>query len=106
MRRGCWCSTRPPIRRSSSVVSPGWRRSDATKVPGESIALLTDRVRLAEHRKQLYGSQLEGDCSVGYKLRPVEDEANLDARRARLDLPPMADYLQFMSTAFCATKSP
>ena len=76
------------------------------EVPGESIALLTDRVRLAEHREQWYGSQLEGDCRVGYRLRPVEDEANLDARRARLDLPPMADYLQFMSTAFCSTQSP
>lgn len=76
------------------------------EVSGESIALLTDRVRLAEHRKQLYGSQVQGDCTTGYQPFPVEDEADLDARRARLDLPPMAVYLQFMSTNFCSTKSP
>ncbi len=76
------------------------------EVPGESIALLTDRVRLAAHEKQLYGSQVQGDCTTGYKPFPIEDEAHLDERRARLDLPPMADYLQFMSSAFCSTKSP
>ena len=76
------------------------------EVPGESIALLTDRVRLAAHEPQWYGSQVQGECTTGYAPYPIDDEAHVDARRARLDLPPMADYLQFMSSAFCATKSP
>ena len=55
------------------------------------FALLTDRVRLARHEKQIYGSQFRARGGH-WVLRPVEDPAHLDARRARMNLMPMASY--------------
>lgn len=80
--------------------------ADRGEVSGESIALLTDRVRLAEGKKQLYGTQVRGDCTTGYALLPTEDEGRLDERRAQVGLPAFGEYLQIMSRNFCSTKSP
>jgi hypothetical protein len=55
-------------------------------------ALLTDRVRLAQGKKQMYGSQISMKHGV-YALRPTEDVAGLAKRRAAMDLMPMADYM-------------
>ena len=68
------------------------------KVPPDEIsrsnfAYLTDRVLLAEGKKQLYGTQFtltNGVCT----LRPLEDEANVDKRRKDVGLPPLAEYLK------------
>ncbi len=68
------------------------------KVPRDEIfqrdiALLTDRVLLAEGKKQVYGTQFtleNGKC----KPRPLEDEANVDKRRKEVGLPPLAEYLK------------
>jgi hypothetical protein len=56
------------------------------------IAYLTDRILAHEKKKQIYGTQLHGE---GGKLvpDPIEDEANVDRRRAEVGLPPLADYL-------------
>ena len=59
----------------------------------EDIAYLTDRVLLAEGRKQVYGTQFtmeNGKC----KPRPLEDEASVDKRRKEVGLPPLAVYLK------------
>lgn len=56
----------------------------------QNIAYLTDRVRINEGREQVYGSQL-GD---NFKPQPIEDEANVDARRAKVGLPPLAEYVE------------
>jgi hypothetical protein len=69
-----------------------------TKVPrGEvslaDVAYLTDRVLLAEGKKQLYGTQfsfVNGKCIP----RPLEDEADVDQRRADVGLPPLSEYLK------------
>ncbi len=68
------------------------------KVPRDEIsrrdvALLTDRVLLAEGKKQVYGTQFtmeNGKC----KPRPLEDEANVDKRRKEVGLPSLAEYFQ------------
>ena len=54
-------------------------------------ALLVDRVRLAQGKKQLYGTQLtlKGGKLV---LQPTEDMATLSERRTGMDLMPMSDY--------------
>jgi hypothetical protein len=62
----------------------------------QHLAYLTDRVRLAQNLPQVYGTQFMG----GTRLLPVEDPANLNARRAKIGFPPIADYMQqleFMS---------
>ena len=64
-----------------------------SEVSQTDIAYLTDRVLLAEGKKQLYGTQ----CSmVEGKLvpRPLEDEANVDKLRKEVGLPPFAEYIK------------
>ena len=58
-----------------------------------NLALLEDRVALEEGRKQIYGSQIGRDVKTGKSyVRPIEDEANVDKRRASVGLPPLAAY--------------
>jgi hypothetical protein len=64
---------------------------------GQWVALMTDRLLiLKDKKKQLYGTQL---TSKDGKLvpQPIEDEANVDARRKELGMPPLADYLTFVN---------
>lgn len=61
---------------------------------GSDFAYLTDRVRLAAGQPQLYGTQLEVVDGAPVPLE-IEDAAGVDARRAAVGLPPMADYLDF-----------
>ena len=67
-----------------------WRAGD---LEGQLLALLTDRVRMGEGRPQLYGSQLRATASAGMALYPIEAPEAVDARRAAMGMPPLADYL-------------
>jgi tetratricopeptide (TPR) repeat protein len=63
----------------------------AGEASGADFAYLTDRVRVAEGKPQLYGTQfhtVDGQTVP----RPIEDEANVDARRAAVGLGTMAEY--------------
>ncbi len=55
------------------------------------MAYLTDRVRVAEKQKQVYGTQFQ---EVDGKLEPdpIEDEVRVDTRRQAVGLPPLAKY--------------
>jgi hypothetical protein len=55
----------------------------------------TDRILVAEGKPQRYGTQFH---TVDGKLvpRPIEDEANVDARRAAVGLGTMAEYNEQM----------
>jgi hypothetical protein len=69
-----------------------YRAGEIAPEAGEAVALLTDRVRSNEGRPQLYGTQVQvRDGKVA--MLPMEDEANVDARRAALGLPPLSEYL-------------
>lgn len=57
----------------------------------QDYAMLSDRVRLAQGHKQVYGSQLRMRHGA-MSMRPVIDPARLDQRRAAMDLMPIADY--------------
>jgi hypothetical protein len=59
------------------------------------VAYLTDRVLVAEKKKQIYGTQLDGN----FVPRPIEDEANVDRRRAEVGMTPLAEYLKFAKAA-------
>lgn len=68
----------------------------ANKLSAWSYALLLDRVLARENKPQVYGMSVkrwEGEEPV---LDPIEDEANVDKRRAKLGLPPLSEYLEFM----------
>jgi hypothetical protein len=71
----------------------------AGEVPGEALALLTDRVLVAEGELQLYGSQTTTEDGIIH-VRPTADEASLDERRARLGLPPMREYMKMLEEMY------
>lgn len=63
------------------------------EVSGTDLAYLTDRVLLAEGKKQLYGTQftlVDGQWTP----RPLEDETQVDKRRAEVGLPPLSEYIK------------
>jgi hypothetical protein len=68
--------------------------------PGD-LAYLIDRVLVAKDRPQVYGTQLGGDANGELVPRtPIEDEANVDARRAAAGLQPLAEYMDEFRRSF------
>jgi hypothetical protein len=65
------------------------------EVDQSDVAYLTDRVLLAEGKKQLYGTQFEW-VEGKFQPRPLEDEANVDKLRADVGLPTLAEYAKVM----------
>lgn len=55
------------------------------------VALLQDRILMTEGERQLYGSQLQQNAAGGWEYYPIEDEENVDRRRAEVGLPPLAE---------------
>lgn len=69
------------------------------QVKGDQVALLTDRVAKAQGRPQRYGSQATiKDGKV--ILDPIEDSAHVDERRARMGLPPLAEYVRVLDSVY------
>jgi hypothetical protein len=63
------------------------RRSD--------LAMLEDRILTREGKKQVYGTQLRlNQTTQRMELYPIEDEENVDSRRAAVGLEPLAEYLK------------
>jgi hypothetical protein len=54
---------------------------------GKELAYLTDRVAVAEGRKQTYGTQFSGSDPD-----PIEDEEHVDERRKAVGLPTLEEY--------------
>lgn len=71
------------------IMSPWVKRGE---VDGESFALLTDRVLVAQKKPQRYGSQFRSLEDGSMEIQPVEDPERLDERRAEAGMPPMSIY--------------
>ena len=71
-----------------------------TEVENTQIATLTDRILLAEGKKQRYGQMYSFAADGMPILKPIEDEVNVDKRRAKLGLQPLAEYLHQESERF------
>jgi hypothetical protein len=75
----------------------------AGAVDGQELALLTDRVLKARGRLQRFGTQAtvrDGRLTID----PIEDSAGVDARRAALGLPPLAEYRRMLDSAYAPTR--
>ncbi len=56
-------------------------------------ALLEDRILVREGKPQIYGSQISVDrLTHKYGFHPIEDEPNVDKRRAEVGLGPLSEY--------------
>jgi hypothetical protein len=75
------------------------RAASAGEIHRNDVALLTDRVLVRSGQPQRYGSSFS---MVDGRLvaDPIEDEQNVDARRAEIGLPPMADYAVLLADAY------
>ena len=66
---------------------------------GQSYALLLDRVLVGEGKPQVYGTQakrFEEWKGREPALEPIEDEANVDRRRAEVGLFPLSEYREML----------
>lgn len=71
----------------------------AGEVSGQHFALLADRVAVQAGRPQLYGTQA-GVRNGRVVLDPIVDSPGVDARRARLGLPPLAVYVRRLDSVY------
>ncbi|SDL21215.1 DUF6624 domain-containing protein [Nonomuraea jiangxiensis] len=79
-------------RRGLALMRQAVAKDDAD--PGD-LAYLTDRVRVAEKKPQVYGTQWGVDAEGTWQPRtPIENEAEVDERRAEAGLQPLRDYLK------------
>ena len=59
------------------------------------LALLEDRVALAEDGKQIYGTQIRYDENTNeYYLAPLADPKDVDSKRKKMGLNPLTEYLK------------
>ena len=72
-------------------------------LPGPHYALFLDRVLVEDGRPQVYGSRAksfdqwkDGEPA----LYPIEDEANVDKRRAEVGLSPLAEYREMLKQMY------
>ena len=70
-------------------------------VDGGAVALLTDRLEVKAGRRQIYGTQLSLKDGR-WVLDPIADSAGVDARRKRVGLMPLANYLRFVDSVMRA----
>jgi hypothetical protein len=58
--------------------------------------MLEDRVLVRKGKKQIYGTQVHSGPDTGGKmvLDPIQDEAQVDERRASVGLMPLKEYLK------------
>lgn len=78
---------------------------DRGEADGQSVALLTDRVAVQRGQPQVYGTQ--ADLRDGrLVLEPIADSAGLDARRARMGMMPLGDYVRLLDSMYLARPTP
>lgn len=73
------------------------------KLQGQDYALLLDRVLVAEGKPQVYGTQAKRFDQWKNKepvFDPIEDEANVDKRRAEVGLFSMAEYRRLLKQIY------
>lgn len=69
------------------------------RLKASDVAMLADRVLVRSGKPQRYGNSFE-TRDGRLVAHPIEDPAGLDARRAAVGLPPMADSVQLLAAAY------
>jgi hypothetical protein len=87
----------PPVMRRGLELL---RALPSGEVDPIQVAMLEDRVRTFSGLPQVYGTQFDWDERGEMRPRPIADEAHVDARRAAIGLPPLAEKLREIREAF------
>ena len=84
------------------IIKEAASRNEAR--PGDA-AMLEDRILMNEGKKQIYGTQLRtDDVTKELKLWPIENEEEVDERRAAVGLMPLAEYLKTFGLEYSPKK--
>jgi len=82
--------------RSLTPITAAFKNKE---LPPMDYANFVDRLRLHQGKKQLYGSGF--DFKEGKMvMSPTEDMKNLDKRRAKVGLPPLAELIKMMKEMY------
>jgi len=65
--------------------------TDASGVPRWQTAMLEDRIRIFEGRKQRFGTAFDWDENGEMSPHPIEEPEQVDHRRAEVGLPPLME---------------
>ena len=82
------------------LVERAYKRGELS---GQDYALLLDRVLVGEGKPQVYGTQAKRFEEWKGKepvLQPIEDEGNVDKRRAEVGLPPLSEYREMLKQMY------
>jgi hypothetical protein len=83
-------------KKAMKLLEDAVKRKDVRPV---NLAYLTDRVLCAEGKKQVYGTQfITKDGKM--EPKPIEDEANVDKRRAEVGLKSLAEYRKVLESVY------
>ena len=86
----------PKFQRKCLDLMTSASKADVSQI---EVAYLTDRVLLAEGKKQRYGTQFMS-ANGKWEPRPLEDPANVDQRRKEVGLPPLAEYVKQLESLY------
>jgi hypothetical protein len=78
---------------------------DTGDAPAGHHAVLLDRVRMADGRNQVYGSQfVRSDDGTTVVPFTIDDPAGVDDRRRRVGLPPLAEQTRAMQARYLQSR--
>lgn len=77
------------MKRYASMVQKAMESGDVSK---DAYAIFDDRLRMKYDQPQRYGTQINTDEKGVRTFWQIEDEANVDKRRAEVGLEPLAEY--------------
>jgi hypothetical protein len=64
------------------------------------LAMMHDRLLMRRGEKQIYGSQVVTDGNGGWKFFPIEDEKNVNIRRAKVGMEPIEEYAKYFGIEY------
>jgi hypothetical protein len=79
------------MKRALGMLERAVKRGDASP---ETQAYLTDRVRMRQGKMQLYGTQFQLSPGGELVVYPIKDADEVDERRRKMGLAPLAAYQQ------------
>ena len=68
------------------------RAADQGEMQKTNMALLIDRIRVYKGQKQLYGTQVKMEANGQKSFDAIEDEKNVNKRRAEVGLGSLEEY--------------
>ena len=65
-----------------------------------NLALMQDRILMRQGKKQIYGSQLILNASGEQVFYPIEDEKNVNVRRAKIGMQSLEEYAKLFGIEY------